>query len=729
MSVGNDKLRLLRQIPTIKFEEEMRGYSKAQVDRVLDILAPLADEIEALQVQVAEATTRADEASHRANAIASAAPQDLAPAPVASPDGDFDETLRNTLLLAQRTADQTIRDAEANAEEARRVSTAKADSVMAGARAEAKELKGEAHAQREQMLADAESERAELLADALEHAETRKSAIEEELLSEQGIRRNELLAEISQLERSRDDLNADVVRFEQFLEGRRTSVANSLEELKAILDDPELLAEAETPEPAEIGLLDPEELTPLHVESHSIGALSHEVEAAQQQAADFAFTEVEDDEPVYAEEIVADPVGETLGLDETATFEPAPVEHTLVDPGFEAIAPEAVTDEDPVSEASPAAAPFETAAEAEIVPPAPVGFDEVPTPAAEFAAAIDGDASFPPGEGAQDEWQPFAGEAGTEAVTTPVVETPAFEAPTFDEPYEAPVFESAPAPQYEAPAPQPFSAQAFESESMETQPFLPEAPAADPFAAGGYIDEPGADLGGIAASVTPDSVFSSVPETADPAAYSDLPAPVDQGMADPAGLGIDVESPFSEEVAEEEGQAGLGGLAEQARNRLASRVSRLRDTAVPEAADVAEAPYAAPFDAGDAMPADAMPFDAMPAEATAFDAPVPPAPEFGEQAVSAGFPPPPETAFATDSSPAFPSDSVGGAEWSAPDPNRPMHPDAHLEDLPAADPFLDELRQRTEGDLPEGDDETLNRFLSEDGEKEGGGGWFGRRNK
>ena len=55
MSVGSDKLRLLRQIPPVKFEEEMRGYSKSQVDRVLDTLAPLADEIESLQQQLADA--------------------------------------------------------------------------------------------------------------------------------------------------------------------------------------------------------------------------------------------------------------------------------------------------------------------------------------------------------------------------------------------------------------------------------------------------------------------------------------------------------------------------------------------------------------------------------------------------------------------------------------------------------------------------------------------------
>ncbi|NNC40255.1 MAG: hypothetical protein HKN95_06150, partial [Acidimicrobiia bacterium] len=310
MSVGSDKLRLLRQIPTVKFEEEMRGYSKSQVDRVLDTLAPLADEIETLQQQLHEANERADEAAHRASAIAD---QAIGPDQVLatqSPDGDFDQTLRNTLLLAQRTADQTIRDAEQKAEEMRRDSTAQADSIMAGARAEAKELKGEAHAQREQMLADAESERAQLLADALEHAETRKAAIEEELLSEQGIRRNELLAEISQLERSRDDLSVDVHRFEQFLEGRRESVRGALTELNAVLDDPDLLAETEVPEPAEIGLLDPDDLTALSIDSHSIGTLGSEVDAAKQQASEFAFTELEPEpepEPEHEPEFEAEP--------------------------------------------------------------------------------------------------------------------------------------------------------------------------------------------------------------------------------------------------------------------------------------------------------------------------------------------------------------------------------------------------------------------------------------
>ena len=118
MALQSDKLRLLRRIPEIRFEEELRGYSKQQVDRVLENLAPLADEIEALQNRLAEAETRA--ASAEARLIESGGREvDLAPvaAPVALPatPADFDETLRNTLLLAQRTADETVRRANDDA--------------------------------------------------------------------------------------------------------------------------------------------------------------------------------------------------------------------------------------------------------------------------------------------------------------------------------------------------------------------------------------------------------------------------------------------------------------------------------------------------------------------------------------------------------------------------------------------------------------------------------------
>jgi cell division septum initiation protein DivIVA len=693
MSVGSDKLRLLRQIPTVKFEEEMRGYSKSQVDRVLDTLAPLADEIETLQQQLHEANERAAEAAHRANAIAGQAMVSDQAVPSQAPDDDFDQTLRNTLLLAQRTADQTIRDAEHKAEEVRRDSTAQADSIMAGARAEAKELKGEAHAQREQMLADAESERAQLLADALEHAESRKTAIEEELLSEQGIRRNELLAEISQLERSRDDLSADVQRFEQFLEGRRENVRGALTELNAVLDDPELLAETDVPEPAEIGLLDPEELTALSIDSYSIGTLGTEVDAAQQQAADFAFTELDPEpEPEPDPELEVEPdFGTSLDQLDFGTDQSGGEEFlfggSVEVAGFTAETPA----DGPVADVS------SSPEYPEYVDTSPVddyvdgsgdgeGFAGAPAdePATPFAAAgSSSTASWPA------DWQPFTGESGSS--------TPQPPAPMTGEPV----------------------AGAEEN----------------PFDTGGFVDsESGA---GIAASVTPDSVFSSIPETADPSAYVDLPPAAEPPVSDPNGLGIDVESPFADEPPAEGSQVGLGGLAEQARNRLASRVSRLRDTAVPESMGEDEPQFPSNEPPAATEPTFEEPNEHLQEsqpEPTSFDAYSPePVGEAEAAFVSEsdpGFPPPPQPGDQlVDSTPAFPSDPVDGSEWSAPDPDRPLHPDARIEDLPPDDPFLDELRQMTDGEQPGSDDETLTRFLTEENEKESGGGWFGRRNR
>jgi cell division septum initiation protein DivIVA len=699
MSVGSDKLRLLRQIPTVKFEEEMRGYSKSQVDRVLDTLAPLADEIETLEQQLNEANERADEASHRASAIAGQAMGANDAAHTQAPDGDFDQTLRNTLLLAQRTADQTIREAEKGAEELRGSSVAQADSIMAGARAEAKELKGEAHAQREQMLADAEAERAQLLADALEHAETRKAAIEEELLSEQGIRRNELLSEISLLERSRDDLSADVQRFEQFLEGRRENVRSALTELNAVLDDPELLAEAEIPEPAEIGLLDPEELTTLSIDSYSIGTLSTEVEAAQRQASDFAFTEPEFD-PALEPELVGT-VEDPQPLSEEFSAE----ESLFVEADGEGLTGE-IQDAGPFSAISTPGEYADTSTSGEYADTSTSGEYAETSPAEDFAAATVSEESY--ADSAYEVETPFAaaGESGLALGS---------------EDWE------------------PFTSESARRLDPETGAGFGVADE-NPFATGGYAEpESGA---AIAASVTPDSVFSSVPETADPSAYSDLPTAAEAPESDPDGLGIDVQSPFAEEPAAEDAQLGLGGLAEQARNRLASRVSRLRDTAVPESSREVDPEFAPTDQAPDSESASSFlepppPVQEPSLPTQSFDAPpaFPPAPTADAVATfvsesEPGFPPPPQVEeLAVDSTPAFPSDTVGGSEWSVPDPDRPPHPDARLEDLPPDDPFLDELRQMTDGEQAGSDDETLNRFLSEEGEKESGGGWFGRRNK
>ncbi len=656
MTVGSDKLRLLRRIPLVQFDEEVRGYSKSQVDRVLETLAPLADEIESLQAML-------DDANQRAERSLAAGAANVSPmGEQQRPDGAFDETLRNTLLLAQRTADQTVREAEARAEELRRDSTAKADSIKASARTEAKELKGEAHAQREQMLADAESERAQLLAEALEHAESRKQAIEEELLAEQGLKRNELLSEIGELERIRDDLTADVSRFEEFLNGRRDGVRAALAEITAVLDAPELLAETETPDPEEIGLLEPEELTEMTVDSYSIATLETEVEAAQFQAAEMATVSREEPSQDYSDDFDEDsPVAELDGDDN--------------------LAPSLLDDID--------------------------GFDD-----------FDGTDAF--GDAAEaannDDFDADDGFSSEDDAEVPVA--------TYNDPRPpSPDFASDLGTIHEMSAP------AAASDPFATAGFEPPEP--DP----GFTDEPHVP---IAASVTQDSVFSSVPETSDPSAYNDLSQGSDR--SDPAGLGIDVESPFTEVVEQE--RPGMSGLAEQARSRLASRVSRLRDNAVPEAEKAAAVPsFAAEATTTEepSFPAEAEPFEQPPApvyEPPSFEAPAeaqaveppafepqayqPPAPEASSPLVATG------PLVGNDALPPPPSfDSEGEQEWERRD-SRPLHPDARIEDLPPDDPFLDELRQMTGGEQP-AEDETLNRFLNEEPEKDDQGGWFNRR--
>lgn len=467
------------------------------------------------------------------------------------------------------------------------------------------------------MLADAEAERAQLLADALEHAETRKEAIEEELRSEQGRKRDELLEEIAKLEQSRDDLVADVARFEAFLSERRTGVRSSLAEISAVLDDPALLGEADAPDPADIGILDGEDLTEVAVTSHSIATLETEVAAAERQAAEFGFSDLDDDD---------DGVGVTQ-----------------------------------------------------------LGADESPWDDSEALAALSSETQ---------EETALAGFAGEIDEHEPEPVEPAFSDAAAGHTHDEPGFEGEQeAAGFEHVAP----VDDWQSEAYGHQP---ETATGDPFATAGFMAEESPSPAGIPASPTAESVFASVPETADPTAYPQYGQPVE----DPAGLGIDVDSPADDDA----GRSGMSGLAEQARSRLASRVSRLRDTAVPE----------------EGME----PSDAPPPPLVGGDALQPPGPDPEFEAD----PPPPvdeEQASMWAAPPAAPAAELRPQEWDSPaveEAGRPIHPDARFEELPPDDPFLDELRQMTAGET-DTEDETLHKFLSEEPEKGESGGWFGRR--
>jgi len=282
MAQQSDKLRLLRRIPDIRFEEETRGYSKDQVDRVLANLAPLADEIEKLQARLSEAESRAASAEARlieARSPSATPPPGAPPAPMP----DFDETLRNTLVNAQRTADTTVREAKEEAERLRNEAEFQSNALLADARDQATEMTTEAVAHRERLLADAAAERAKMLDNAKDEAQARVNAVEEELARAHESERTQLLEQINELQHIHGLLQADVSRFEHHLEARRTDVKQALDELNAVLDDPDLLRSREALDPAEIGVVDSSDYPPIAVEVVALDELAVEAAVAMEE--------------------------------------------------------------------------------------------------------------------------------------------------------------------------------------------------------------------------------------------------------------------------------------------------------------------------------------------------------------------------------------------------------------------------------------------------------------
>lgn len=280
MAQQSDKLRLLRRIPDIRFEEESRGYSKDQVDRVLANLAPLADEIEKLHARLAEAETRAASAEARLIEARSPSQTPIPPGAPPAPMPDFDETLRNTLVNAQRTADTLVREAKEEAERLRNEAEFQSNALLADARDQANEMTTEAVAHRERLLGEAAAERAKMLDSAKDEAQHRVNAVVDELAQAHEAERSRLLDQISDLQHIHGLLQSDVTRFERHLEARRTDVKKALDELNAVLDDPELLRSREALEPAEIGVVDTTDYPPIAVEVVALAELEKEANAA-----------------------------------------------------------------------------------------------------------------------------------------------------------------------------------------------------------------------------------------------------------------------------------------------------------------------------------------------------------------------------------------------------------------------------------------------------------------
>ncbi|HEX5366013.1 MAG TPA: DivIVA domain-containing protein, partial [Acidimicrobiales bacterium] len=178
----------------VEFREARRnGYNTRDVDDFIERVAAGAGQ---LQDRLQEAEARAEEAEAQVADLRRQV-DELHRRPPAAEASETDETLRRTLVLAQRTADATIKEAK---EEANR--------VLSEAREEAARTRAEAE------------------------AEARRGA--------EAARVN-VHAEIDSLLVARDRLKVDLESLGRRIDDQRAQLRAGLEEMQRLLDDPHAL--------------------------------------------------------------------------------------------------------------------------------------------------------------------------------------------------------------------------------------------------------------------------------------------------------------------------------------------------------------------------------------------------------------------------------------------------------------------------------------------------------
>lgn len=141
-----------RTLREVEFREKLRGYNQDDVDEFLERVAA---GIEVLQDRLRQATERAK----------------LAEAKAAELPADEDDTLRRTLVLAQRTADMAVKEAQERAAEIVGNAQAEARALVAEAEESARRITSETERNVRAELSRLEEVRSQLQADveALEH--------------------------------------------------------------------------------------------------------------------------------------------------------------------------------------------------------------------------------------------------------------------------------------------------------------------------------------------------------------------------------------------------------------------------------------------------------------------------------------------------------------------------------------------------------------------------------
>jgi cell division initiation protein len=212
-------------IHDVAFQEAKKGYNTQEVD---DFLEMLAGAWARLQTQERDARRRVDEAEQRVAELERRAAE---AEQRASESAGADETLKRTLVLAQRTADAAIKEAE---EQANRTTAA-------------------AQEQANRMLAEAQ----EAASHARIHAEAEARRAQEDAQAR-------VLEELRTMERARDQMRTDVEALEQHFDTQRERLRLSVRELQRLIDDPSALRKHSPPPLSDVAVPEP---TPIVMEA------------------------------------------------------------------------------------------------------------------------------------------------------------------------------------------------------------------------------------------------------------------------------------------------------------------------------------------------------------------------------------------------------------------------------------------------------------------------------
>ena len=319
-------------IEQIDFAEKFRGYDPDQVDDFLErVGATLAE----LTKTSRDAIARAE----RAEAELRNAPEaGRAPAAAAAAMSDEEEAMQSTrtLMMAKRTADAAIADA----------------------RQEAQKLVADARTAAEQQAREARTEADRIVGEARVNADQMTQKATAEANREYGARRDQILAEIGELENRKVGMASQLVAIEGRLEEYRSALTGVHGAIGAVLDDPETALRSPLPGIDLAGIARPvaepapePDVVPADVSSYD----DTPFDAAPYEPAVFApVADVAPDarsfdaEPSYAEPIgepaftdspFAEPVGSEPAFADTAFSEPA-----FSDAGFAEVA---FSDDDP----------------------------------------------------------------------------------------------------------------------------------------------------------------------------------------------------------------------------------------------------------------------------------------------------------------------------------------------------------------------------------------------